>query len=75
MTLMRGGKRYNTEERTKEEEQGGGGTQREERKAYGGYQLCPHKSLQWLIISSGRHLEVPVVELGEMTFDPPSLLW
>ena len=28
-----------------------------------------------LVISSGGHLEIPVVQLGEVTFDPHSLLW
>ena len=62
VTLMRGGERKNggikvntcrQRRKNKEEREGkestragGGGTQREKRKACGGCQLCPHKSLQ-----------------------------
>ena len=28
-----------------------------------------------LVISSGGHLEIPVVQLEEVTFDPHSLIW
>ena len=73
MTLVRGVERYN---RYNREEWRKVNTCRQRRKnTERKERLTESGSCAELVISSGGHLEIPVVQLGEVTFDPHSLLW